>query len=128
MENRINGAIPPGDGTPPGDGKKAGVKKTPATQLEWLAAHLHQAREDVKVLRSNIVGRDKKLLAQEQTILLLRQKVLDYESQDADRQNAKADTENAALRDAYKLVLGRELKKEDDGSMFWIEPPEKTAK
>lgn len=83
------------------------VKKTPATNEEWLAAQLHEERQLSLVLREELLRRDQEILQLKAALIGQQKEVV-----------AKS---NEALRDTYKLTLGEGIEKDaTTGEVFRV--------
>jgi hypothetical protein len=120
MRNRIddhNGK----NGAMPKEADKPSPTKIPATQADWLASHLHEARLKITTIRAELIERTKQLISKDQRILQLENRILQLES-------ANVDEENKELRAAHGLSLGRTLHRDDaTGDVYWLDDDHKSS-
>jgi hypothetical protein len=92
-------------------------KRIPATEADYLAAQLHEARSKLLELRGEslqksklLAQKDQIIIQREETILALEGKLLDIDQQ--------------KLRESHGLEFGRTLKRDDEtGDVYWLEKP-----
>lgn len=88
--------------------------RTPATQADFLAAQLHEARTKLASARAELLDKAKLLLQKDQLLLQREQRILQLES-------AIVDEEYKKLRDTHGLALGRTIHRDDaTGEVYWF--------
>jgi len=130
--NRVKGHLPKVNGARTSMEKKPGTKKVPASEAEYLAVSLHEARANLIEARATSFTKDKALLGKDDEIMVLRQELLKSQKECHNLRikvaaiNEKVLQEkNAELRETHGLAEGRTIHKDDvTGEVFWLEPVE----
>lgn len=121
-KNRVKEALGNGNGTPNNVTKMPEPvnenPRIPATEADYLAAQLHQARSQLVAFKQTIITKDKALLQKDLQLLAKDEKILQLEIKMVDEQNA-------SLREEHKLEFDKTIHKDDKtGEIYWLKPEE----
>ena len=103
------------------DGAEAApLRRVPASEADWLAGQLHEARANNCDLRNTLLQRDKSIIEKDQAIITLRQRLLKLTADNLNKSNDEVNKSNAELREKHGLVIGRTLRRDDvTGEVYW---------
>lgn len=100
--------------------------RLPATEADWLAGQLHEARANNCELRTELFDKELRLIEKDQKIIELRKELQTMRADRINKATQEIGTKNAELREKHGLLVGRTLRRDDDtGEVYW--EVEKTA-
>lgn len=99
------------------DAQSAAPQRVAATEADYLAVQLHQARAAAIELRKALITKEATVAEQQLTIGRLRQQLIQMEI-------AAEEKENTSLRKTFKLEMGKTIHRDEaTGSVWWESTP-----
>ena len=124
VKNRVKDALNGSNGSPKCSVTKMPEPATladeriPATEADYLAAQLHQARSQLVQFKQTILAKDEAILQKDLQLIQKDKAILALEAKMVDEQNA-------TLRTQHSLQFDKTIHKDDEtGEVYWLKAEE----
>jgi hypothetical protein len=118
VKDALNGNGTPDNVTKMPEPKSAEGERVPATEADYLAAMLHQARSQLVQFKQALLAKDKQLLEKDLQLLGKDEKIFQLETK-------MVDDQNAMLRNNHALKFDQTIHKDDEtGEVYWLKSKE----